>query len=256
MPLREAQVVYVRSALEEYHKISENFIQHVEKNKDSVPVVKLELSLDEKELRPEGLAENEEWWLLSSFIHHIITIPHPHPSHHEPYPILIHPPVPVGLYLLMEGQPQRIGEYRIGMTYRIQRRRWARARSGRWSWRSTSGRVRRWLWRCCRRKRSWTFRTSSVFPVRYTSSNWSAIHTSSNSTKLSRRPSISFSSWSTAREESYSTTLLSRKSNPFCIQIDWKGGLSLFSSDHRWSWLPASTGHRPPWPQTREYAAG
>jgi hypothetical protein len=48
-------------ALEEYHKISEGFIQHVEKNKDSVPVVKLELSLDEKELRPEGLSEHEEW---------------------------------------------------------------------------------------------------------------------------------------------------------------------------------------------------
>jgi hypothetical protein len=59
--MREAQVVYVRPALEEYHKISENFIQHVEKNKDSVPVVKLELSLDEKELRPEGLSEHEEW---------------------------------------------------------------------------------------------------------------------------------------------------------------------------------------------------
>lgn len=54
-------MVYVRPALEEYHKISENFIQHVEKNKDSVPVVKLELSLDEKELRPEGLGEAEEW---------------------------------------------------------------------------------------------------------------------------------------------------------------------------------------------------
>jgi hypothetical protein len=61
MPIREAQVVYVRQALEEYHRISENFIQHVEKNKDSVPVVKLELSLDEKELRPEGLTEHEEW---------------------------------------------------------------------------------------------------------------------------------------------------------------------------------------------------
>jgi hypothetical protein len=61
VPLREAQVSYVRMALEEYHKISEGFIQHVEKNKDSVPVVKLELSLDEKELRPEGLSEHEEW---------------------------------------------------------------------------------------------------------------------------------------------------------------------------------------------------
>lgn len=61
MPLREDQIIYVRPALEEYHKMSEGFIQHVEKNKDSVPVVKLELSLDEKELRPEGLAEHEEW---------------------------------------------------------------------------------------------------------------------------------------------------------------------------------------------------
>lgn len=45
-PLKEGQIVYIKPALEEYHKISEGFIQHVEKNKDSVPVVKLELSLD------------------------------------------------------------------------------------------------------------------------------------------------------------------------------------------------------------------
>ncbi len=45
-PLKESQVVYIKPALEEYQKISEGFIQHVEKNKDSVPIVKLELSLD------------------------------------------------------------------------------------------------------------------------------------------------------------------------------------------------------------------
>lgn len=50
--MREGQIVYAKLALEEYQKISEGFIQHVEKNKESVPIVKLELSLDEKELRP------------------------------------------------------------------------------------------------------------------------------------------------------------------------------------------------------------
>jgi hypothetical protein len=39
--LKEDQVVYVRMALEEYQKISEGFIQHIEKNKDSIPVVRL-----------------------------------------------------------------------------------------------------------------------------------------------------------------------------------------------------------------------
>lgn len=34
------------------------FIAYVQKNKDSIPVVRLELSLDEKEIRPEGLAEH------------------------------------------------------------------------------------------------------------------------------------------------------------------------------------------------------
>jgi hypothetical protein len=37
------------------------FIKKIEKNNDSVPVVRLELSLDEKELRPDGLSEYEEW---------------------------------------------------------------------------------------------------------------------------------------------------------------------------------------------------
>jgi hypothetical protein len=34
-------MVYLKNALEEYHKINEMFIKQIEKNKDSVPVVKL-----------------------------------------------------------------------------------------------------------------------------------------------------------------------------------------------------------------------
>jgi hypothetical protein len=59
--IRPEEVVYVTPALEEFNKINEMFIKSVEKNKDSVPVVRLELSLDEKELRPEGLSALEEW---------------------------------------------------------------------------------------------------------------------------------------------------------------------------------------------------
>lgn len=35
-------------ALEEYQAINEMFISHVEKNKDSIPIVRLEMNLDEK----------------------------------------------------------------------------------------------------------------------------------------------------------------------------------------------------------------
>lgn len=61
VPLLDEQIPYIRNALDEFNKIVELFIKNMEKNKDSAPVVKLELALDEKEMRPEGLSEFEEW---------------------------------------------------------------------------------------------------------------------------------------------------------------------------------------------------
>lgn len=51
----------MRPALEEFQKINEMFIKHIERNKESLPVVRLEIAVDEKEARPEGLSEHEEW---------------------------------------------------------------------------------------------------------------------------------------------------------------------------------------------------
>jgi hypothetical protein len=53
--MSQSDISYVSRSLDEYHKINEMFIKHIERNKDSVPIVRLEMAIDEKELRPEGI---------------------------------------------------------------------------------------------------------------------------------------------------------------------------------------------------------
>lgn len=52
MPIKESQLVYVKTALEEYRKVNERFVEYLQSHAKSVPPVSVELSLDEKELRP------------------------------------------------------------------------------------------------------------------------------------------------------------------------------------------------------------
>jgi hypothetical protein len=50
--IKEEQIIYVKMALEEYRKANKRFVQHLQRDSQSVPSVTVELSLDEKELRP------------------------------------------------------------------------------------------------------------------------------------------------------------------------------------------------------------
>jgi hypothetical protein len=59
--IKEQQIVYVKTALEEYRKVNERLAEHLQRDSHSVPPVAVELSLDEKELRPEGQFKPEEW---------------------------------------------------------------------------------------------------------------------------------------------------------------------------------------------------
>ena len=119
-----------------------------------------------------------------------------------------------------EVQTKRIGEYLVGIWMYKQKRPLARVPLARSNWVFTNEPVRRLLSKYSKKRKLLTFPTSKGYPGRSTSSNSYAIPISSNSTRLSKHPSISFLSWSTAEEANYSTTSPTRRSTIF-PHPDW-----------------------------------
>ena len=52
---------YIAVALDEYSQIKTEFLEHLQSGKEYTPALRMEMSLDEREIRPEGLSAHDEW---------------------------------------------------------------------------------------------------------------------------------------------------------------------------------------------------